>query len=370
MKGGEQKMPDACPIERSRRDAGREAQRRRSRRRRRNQAAVSGLCAVLLVGVAAVVVNRDDQGDQLLTGPGPRGVSPVSEGGEGLSSGVSPGPARLNGKIAYMRRVSSANQSASIWVMNEDGTGQTMIAETTGGGQLAWSPDGTKLAFSDVGGIYVVNADGSGETRVPNTSRNDQTPAWSPDGTKFAMRSLGDRDGGIAVISVDGSGRRWLTNQIMDGQPTWSPDGSKIAYSSSDDIFVINADGSSRTRLARIEGIESDPSWSPDGRQIAFRHNSTISAVDVDGGKARQLVSPGGTAAVNPAGSGANKLAIARGDPDKPGWSPDGTKIVFALWQSGEACSIWVMTGDGSGHVQLTANRTCDPDPAWQPRLP
>ena len=369
MKGWEQKMPDTFPIERIRRDAVREAQRRRNRRRRRYQGMASGACALLLVGVAVVVVNRNQVADQLLTGPGT--VSPASQAGGSVE--VAPGPARLNGQIAFIRRVSSANQSASIWVMNQDGSGQTMIAETTGGSHLAWSPDGTKLAFSDGGGIYVVNADGSGETRVPGTTRDDQTPAWSPDGTKLAMRSLGDvrnGEGGIAVINVDGSGRRWVTKEVMDGRPTWSPDGTMIAYSSSGDIFVMNADGSAKRRLARIEGIENEPTWSPDGRQIAFRHNSTISSVDVDGGKARQLVSPGGTAAVNPSGSGANKLAVGRGDPSSPGWSPDGTKIVFALWQSGEACSIWVMNGDGSGQVQLTDNRTCDHDPAWQPRLP
>jgi TolB protein len=369
MKGWEERMPDAFPIERIRRDAVREAQRRRSRRRRRYQGMASGACALLLVGVAVVVVDRNETSNRLLTGPGV--VSPASDAGSSVQ--VSAGPPRLNGKIAFLRRINGATPAASIWVMNPDGSGQTMIAETTAGSDLAWSPDGTRLAFSDAGGIYVVNADGSGETRIPGTTRDDQAPAWSPDGTKVAMRSLGNiskGEGGIAVINVDGSGRRWLTDDLSDGEPTWSPDGTMIAYASSDDIFVMNADGSSKRRLARIEGIESEPTWSPDGRQIAFRNNSTISAVDVDGGKARQLVSPGGTAAVNPAGSGANKLAVGRGDPSTPQWSPDGTKIVFALWQSGEACSIWVMNGDGSGQLQLTDNRACDHDPAWQPRLP
>jgi Tol biopolymer transport system component len=109
------------------------------------------------------------------------------------------------------------------------------------------------------------------------------------------------------------------------------------------------------------------PSWSPDGTQIAFRHNSTISVVAVDGGTTRTLASPGGTGLANPNGRGANKLAANGGDPSTPRWSPDGTKIIYALYQSGTSCSIWVMSSDGSGQAPLTDGSTCDRDPSWQP---
>jgi TolB protein len=314
---------------------------------------MSGLCAVMLVAVGVAVANRSDTPDRISAGP-------ATEGGARAGT--------VNGKIAFIRSSGPGDPAPKIYVMNADGTDQTMIAETTQGHDLAWSPDGTRLAFSDVGGIYVVNADGSGETKVPTTTNNDQRPAWSPDGTRLAVRNLDDMIIGIDVINVDGSGRRKVSTGDVS-EPTWSPDGSKIAFSSENDIYVMNADGSGKKRVARIDGIEDDPTWSPDGRQIAFRHNSDISVVDVDGGKARQLATPGGTGLVNPAGSGANKLAVGRGDPATPGWSPDGTKIVFALYQTGEACSIWVMDADGSGQSQLTDNSTCDRDPAWQPLL-
>ena len=89
--------------------------------------------------------------------------------------------------------------------------------------------------------------------------------------------------------------------------------------------------------------------------------------ISVDGGAPRPLASPGGTALANPDGEGANKLAPGRGTLATPQWSPDGKRIVYALYWTGEACSIWIMNADGSGQTPLTDNRNCDRDPAWQP---
>lgn len=367
MKGWESQLPASFPVDRLYRDAVREAEQRRDRRRRRYREITAGAFAFLLISSAVVLASRNDPPEQVRAGPGPV-LAPTSDVPEGGLSADVVTPAAANGKIAFMRSIGSPGDAPKLYVMNEDGSGQTMIAETTRGSDLTWSPDGAMLAFADVGGIYVVNADGSDERRVPGTSNSDQWPAWSPDGAQLAVRTLSDdMTGGIYIVNVDGSGRRQLTDGLMDAHPTWSPDGKRIAFTRFDDIFVVNADGRSLTRLARIEGIEDAPAWSPDGRQIAFRHNSTISVVDVDGGKARQLASPGGTGLADPAGRGANKLAVGRGDPNHPQWSPDGKRIVFTIYQTGENCSIWVMNADGSAQSQLTDNRTCDRDPAWQP---
>ena len=357
MTGWEPQLPTSFPLERLHRKAVREGLRRRGRRRRLYQGLLTGVCALVLVGAGLVAANRDAPDGQIQAGPRPSGPLEVAQ----------PLPNRVNGKIAFIRRTGPEDRVPKIYVMNEDGSGQTMIAETTQGGHLTWSPDGTMLAFDDVGGIYVVNADGSGERRLSTGPGRDQTPAWSPDGTKIAVRSLEDMTGGIAVINLDGSGRRRLTNNGMDGSPAWSPDGRMIAFSRDTDIYVMNADGSAPRRFTTLEGYEDAPSWSPDGRRIAFRHNSTISVADVDGGRARQLASPGGTGMVDPSGRGASKLAVGRGDPNHPRWSPDGTKLVYALWQTGESCSIWVMSADGGEQRPLTDNQTCDHDPAWQP---
>ena len=84
----------------------------------------------------------------------------------------------------------------------------------------------------------------------------------------------------IYVMNADGSNRTRLTNDaLIDGVPAWSPDGTKIVFMSgtgslmdpnSFEIFVINADGSNRTRLTNNTVVDGQPSFSPDGTKILF----------------------------------------------------------------------------------------------------
>ncbi|MEA3439635.1 MAG: hypothetical protein U9R58_05070 [Chloroflexota bacterium] len=49
--------------------------------------------------------------------------------------------------------------------------------------------------------------------------------------------------------------------------PVWSPDGQRIVYSSSRDgdweIYVMDADGKTASRLTNSDAQEGDPSWKP-----------------------------------------------------------------------------------------------------------
>ena len=349
MKGWETELPARFPIERVCRDALRDAQRRRTRRRRRYQGATAGVCALLVIATGVVAANRGTPSEQIQAGPG------LFE-------------AKANGKIAFVRSMGPGDPAPRIYLMDEDGSGQTMIAETARGFDLNWSPDGTKLAFSAVDGIYTGNADGSGEARVPTTSHPDVWPSWSPDGTKLAVRRFEGGTGAIDIVNIDESGRRRLLTIEDVAHPAWSPDGSRIAYNSGRELYVVNIDGSGRRKLTGSGGYEDDPAWSPDGRQIAFRHNNAIKVVNAGGGTARQLVSHGGPALADPIDRGSGPAA-GRGTPSTPQWSPDGKRIVYTLTDgTGEACSIWIMNADGSGRSQLTDGRTCDRDPSWQPR--
>ena len=96
----------------------------------------------------------------------------------------------------------------------------------------AFSPDGSQIAYFDGSGdhgnsLHVMNADGS-DVRVltgPDYGHIDEL-AWSPDGSRLAF-SL-QYGGGLFVVGVDGSG---LTELVPYGEnAAWSPDGSRISY--------------------------------------------------------------------------------------------------------------------------------------------
>ncbi len=216
----------------------------------------------------------------MTAGPGPTALPavPTTEGAD-VSTETAPSTA-TNGKIAFMRRTGPEDPAPKIFVMNHDGSGQTMMAETTRASGLQRSPGGTRLAFEDVGGIYVVDADGSEERKLPTGSDADQWPSWSPDGTKLAVRGLDGPQDGIYVVNVDGTGRRRLTDGAMDRHPAWSPDGQRIALTRADaegdDIYIMNADGNAQTRLT--SGQPRGPRRREAGRRARDARHSTVVA--------------------------------------------------------------------------------------------
>jgi Tol biopolymer transport system component len=89
----------------------------------------------------------------------------------------------------------------------------------------------------------------------------------------------------VCVMNADGSGRRYLTRtRAFDVDPSWSPDGRRIAFASDRngpfEVYVMNANGGDQRRLTRTKGGGGsiDPAWSPDGQRIAFASNPEATA--------------------------------------------------------------------------------------------
>jgi YVTN family beta-propeller protein len=244
---------------------------------------------------------------------------------------------RANGLISFQGGGEGGTWTDAI---QPDGSGRdTLIGRGIYVAQIAWSPDGTKIAY--VGSVWA-----------------DQ----SPDGkTHF----------GIFTANPDGSDARQLTDGGNDGWPTWSPDGGRIAFSSTradptaqdciaggdpicpTDIYVMNVDGGEVTRLTDDPAPEYAPAWSPDGGRIALvrtqGHANEIDVMNADGSNRISIVS----------GTGGNQRPFT--------WSPDGTQIAFVdLGQ--QSWDIHVVGADGSGDQKIFGeNGVWSQGPIWSP---
>ncbi len=165
-----------------------------------------------------------------------------------------------------------------LYVMDSDGNNITRVTHNIGMHERtpAWSPDGTKIAYSanddlkDSNGweIFVMNPDGTDQTMLVSSDAADHYPSWSPDGNKIAFVSTRDGGAQIYVMDSDGSNQRRLSNSsFRDSKPSWSPDGAKIVFDSNRDgnleIYVMDSDGSNQTRITNNTADDFDPAWSP-----------------------------------------------------------------------------------------------------------
>ncbi len=272
------------------------------------------------------------------------------------------------------------NSMGNIYTIDTDGTN---LKKLTRGYNPSWAPDGAKLVYSfglgrfrgDVTDIFVIDANGANRVNLTKgRHKNNGMPAWSPDGTKIAFTSNRDGNLEIYVMSADGKNPKNLTLHLDDDTcPTWSPDGTKIAYWSRQvaggvlnhsDIFVMDADGANRINITQNpRAYNNAPNWSPDGHKIAYAAFSNVDRVDLWNANLDIFVmNADGTHPVRLTEDGrANWL---------PSWSPDGKRIVFERTMLNDPiyADIYVMNADGTGLVNLTPTPLVPEwDPSWKP---
>jgi TolB protein len=93
---------------------------------------------------------------------------------------------------------------------------------------------------------------------------------------------------------------------------------------------------------------------------------SRSSIRDGAGGKYKALQGSYDLVTMDPQGGAKRDIVISPRDEMTPRWRPDGQKILFTSWQTGNP-EIYIANADGSGLTQLTDNLSWDVHAAWSP---
>jgi Tol biopolymer transport system component len=236
----------------------------------------------------------------------------------------------------------------------------------------AWSPDGNTLIYEKHDfNARPQNKPLYGWDRDWDYRHTDVFPALAPDGT-LAYTEKQQGNSSIVIAKPDGSGRRVIYNPAEHGydpkrlamglggafQPSWSADSQWLAFgvgywfqqrdTEKSTIMRIRRDGSGLESLTDGKIHSGFPSYSADGKEIVYRvwgeSNFGLRILNIETRATRTLT----TAYDN-----------------LPGWSPDGSRILFTRKVDDVNFDIFTIRPDGSDLLRVTSHRSGDGHAVW-----
>ena len=222
---------------------------------------------------------------------------PLPDGGLINPNGVvfSPDSAQIaavaaDGRVAVWRAETDAGEPT--WITPHEGTDSW---------QVAFSPDGTRLASLGITGLAVVDVSGQPVPGFDPTEATDISGyevEWTPDGESLVV---GDVFGVVSVWDAD-TGQRLRANIT---HPTGiigvdiSPDGSTVASASDNMVLISNLDTGDATFTLDRGGL-TDISASSDGsRVVVIDKFGTALVIDPERGEAIKAVTATGMSLVS-----------------------------------------------------------------------
>jgi Tol biopolymer transport system component len=264
------------------------------------------------------------------------------------------------GWVAF--RLGNGSIGGNLWAVGANGDGLRRLAPVSGYSQWAWSPTADEVVLAHNRDMTLIDPATGNQTDLGTTvGTNDYWGevvhhlAWSPDGSRVAYDG-GPSSGSVYSVDVQtgehsllvGDPAGWSSIRALD----WSPDGAHLAivyYSDTwhrQGLYVATADGSALDQVA--DGSEINMAWSPDGNRLAYTEltepdqqpKQSVWTVASDGSGRSLIVTvrccvTGGAGVV---------------------WSPEGSRVAYEAEYEGGTPSMHlehvVVSADGTGSEQ------------------
>ena len=178
--------------------------------------------------------------------------------------------------------------NAQVATVGEDGT---VLGVGYGHARITAAAPGGKTAAADVyvvGEIVMASSRGgkfqlyaaeranlAQLAKITTDTSNATDPAFSADGSRIAYVSTSPGNAEIYVMNADGTSPTRLTIEPSgDGRPVFTPDGQTVLFHSArtagkQQIWSVNVDGSGLTQITR-DSVNLSPTVSPDGQTVAY----------------------------------------------------------------------------------------------------
>jgi Tol biopolymer transport system component len=141
-----------------------------------------------------------------------------------------------SGQIAYVQCCPDEGPGGTggdtLWKVNPNGTDQELFGGTTlDGWSPDWSPDGSKLVYTDYDesidrSLFIINQNGTNNhVALSGTNNRDYMDAvWSPDGKRLVFVVQPDSEYPyLATVKKDGTDFHKIPNTTRASSPVWRP---------------------------------------------------------------------------------------------------------------------------------------------------
>ena len=210
-----------------------------------------------------------------------------------------------------------AGRLLQLWLRDiKSGTERQLTHIATQPISAAFSPDGRRVAYLDVDGMWrrsgvaVVDVATGQVSQIHASIFAPGAPTWSPDGKRIAVAMVAPystkyREGTNQVLTMSSSGSpadsddKWYApqqNLSIDSRgwngPVWSPDGTRMAavYEGTLAVFPVSPGGEPLGPPRHLtREIAYAPSWSGDSRHILYQSNDQLRLMDIDTGETKTV---------------------------------------------------------------------------------